>query len=441
VTVRTWLLIINVVVLVGLVAYAIVSIRRSPEAKAPENLTPFLGDEDLEGRRLERVLGWALLFAAVIAVALPLYWLREPTRQKQSVAYYQNGSIARGATLFANSTMPAYLATASLQCANCHGSDGGGGSVKTTYDPDGDGPLPAIQVTWSAPPLNTELLRFSPDEITQIITYGRPGTPMQAWGVEGGGPKNDQSIQDLVNYIQSIQLTPAKAQAKAAQLLADAKSQPQDAVKAAEDALKQSQSALTTAQQDQTKTDNDPKASAKDKADAQAAVTYAENAIANNQQSLAWAQAWAKFRANVTDGQLLFEINCARCHTKGWSVFDPTQIEGTEILGPPGGGGTIGPNLRGGVEARRFATPQMQADFVGTGSDFEKQFGNGGIGTGRMPGFNQMLTKQMINEIVEYERNVIDSTNYNVPFNGKVSGSQTGTGTVPTTLFTSPATG
>jgi len=55
------------------------------------------------------------------------------------------------------------------------------------------------------------LLRFSHDTVTEIITYGRPGTPMPAWGLAGGGPLPDQPISDLVNYLQSIQLTPAEA--------------------------------------------------------------------------------------------------------------------------------------------------------------------------------------------------------------------------------------
>ena len=49
-------------------------------------------------------------------------------------------------------------------------------------------------------------------DVTDIITYGRPGTPMQAWGVVGGGPKNDQSIPDLVAYLESIQLTRRQSQ-------------------------------------------------------------------------------------------------------------------------------------------------------------------------------------------------------------------------------------
>src|SRR5262249_11287593 len=55
--------------------------------------------------------------------------------------------------------------------------------------------------------------------LSDIITYGRPGTPMQAWGVAGGGPKNPQSIADLVAYIESIQLTSQQSQQQEAEAL------------------------------------------------------------------------------------------------------------------------------------------------------------------------------------------------------------------------------
>ena len=40
------------------------------------------------------------------------------------------------------------------------------------------------------------------------------------------------------------------------------------------------------------------------------------------------------------------------------------------------------------------------------GSDFEVQYGVRGIGSGRMPGFGQMLTDEMIEAIVDYERSL-----------------------------------
>jgi mono/diheme cytochrome c family protein len=434
VSVRIWLLILNIVVLLGLAVFAFSSLRKHPEAKQPENLERFLDDDDLEGRRLERVLGWALLFAAVTAVALPLYWLREPDRQSDSENYFNEGAISRGQTLFAGVGQPGYDATKSLQCANCHGVKGVGGTKQTTFDPDGDGGIKPMQVVWKVPALNTELLRFSEEEVNHIITYGRPGTPMQAWGIEGGGPKNDQSINDLVAYIKSIQLTPEKAKAEAAQALKDAKAQPAQGVKDAQKALADAKQAQKDAIKNQQTVNADPKSTPKQKQDAQVAVDAAPDNIAAAQESLDWALAWQRFRANVSDGQLLFEINCARCHTKGWSAFDPTQVNGTEILGLPGGQGTIGPNLREGAEVRRFPGQTGFDDhvtFVGTGSEANQQYGQNGEGTGNMPGFSNMLTKDMIEQIVHYERGVIDSTNYDVPFSGS--------NTIPTT--TTPSAG
>jgi mono/diheme cytochrome c family protein len=34
---------------------------------------------------------------------------------------------------------------------------------------------------------------------------GRPGTPMPTWGIDFGGPLNDQKIEDVLNFLQSIQ--------------------------------------------------------------------------------------------------------------------------------------------------------------------------------------------------------------------------------------------
>ena len=190
--------------------------RRAPD-KTPANETRFLSDDDLEGRRLERVLGWSLMFVTLFAVVMLVYMVREPTRQDHSIAYFKNGSVDRGRTLFANPSSEFYNSVLSLQCANCHGSEGGGGSTTAVIDPDGpEGPQPPESFIWKAPALNTELLRFSPEEVEQIITYGRPGTPMQAFGVLGGGAENTQTIEDLVAYIQSIQLSPEKAQEQAA---------------------------------------------------------------------------------------------------------------------------------------------------------------------------------------------------------------------------------
>ena len=135
--------------------------------------------------------------------------------------------------LFANAQSPAYDSTKSLLCANCHGVDGGGGvghvrgqerrtprcDPKQTVDDElaDDQPycLPAAGGVGGAEP-QLAPLRYSRAQLTQIITFGRPGTPMPAWGVASGkGVLNEQSIEDLVNYVESIATTPDKAQAQA----------------------------------------------------------------------------------------------------------------------------------------------------------------------------------------------------------------------------------
>jgi mono/diheme cytochrome c family protein len=478
--VRYWLIWLNVIVLIGLVIYLIRTVLSPKRAgkeveKAPANLTPFVDDDTLEGRRLERVQGWALMFAAIVAVALPIYWLREPGRQHDMNASNIRESIARGATLFANKQMPAYDAAVSRLCADCHGTKGEGGSTSTHVN--------GIQVNWKVPPLNTEYLRFTEDpacldpsirqpnticEMTDIITYGRPGTPMQPQGVEGGGPLNDQGVADLVNYIESIQLTPAESQAQAAQQLAAAKQAPSQQVTAARQTLATDTAALAKATTDAAKQLGVSEAEVparckavidavtkKQKYDRQQAIkcgTYTDAAakVTTDKANLAWAIEWEKRRANVSDGQLLFELNCARCHTQGWSIFDPTAPPGTpgsvDVLGLAGGGGGtgggIGFNLRGGDEERRFGSDidggfQASVDFVSKGSDPFVGYGNNGMGSGRMPGFGQMLTQQQIEQIVSYERYCLEATN----FKGVSKPCETGTtGRVAPTTTTIPVT-
>ena len=232
---RNFIILFNAAALVFLVgvAYAAVRARRERATTAP-NRTPYHDDEGLEGPRLERMLGWALAFVAVSAAALPTYWLLEPSRQERMEERFLETSIERGAELFS----PVGSNLVALGCADCHGPKGEGGFApqNVTIDreeltvapgaldsadrrcaplPDDDTKL-LCQVAWKAPSLDDVLFRFSRDELTQIITYGRPGTPMPSWGVAGGGAKNEQSISNIVDFIESIQISKQEAMKKLA---------------------------------------------------------------------------------------------------------------------------------------------------------------------------------------------------------------------------------
>ncbi len=452
--VRLLLIVLNVVWITALAAYVIWAVISPKRARAegehtPANQTEFLPDEDLESRRLERVLGWALLFGGILAVALPLYWLREPARQEESIEYFDEGAAERGKTLFARPGGEGYDSVLSLQCAGCHGDDARGGVKTQIIDIDGpDGPIPPQQYNWKEPALDTVLLRFSDEEVANIIIYGRPGTPMPAFGLAGDGAENDQTISDIIEYLKTIQLTPEEARARADDELALAQEQTDKQLEDAEAALDAAvvardeeavklRTALDLPDADDTELlaacedieialgegDDSITASArdacKDYVDAAEAVDTAE-------RNVEWAQTWKEGREDVSDGQYLFELFCARCHTEGWSVFEPADPDTRPLLGAPGGGGGvsggIGFNLRDGAEIRRFGAGEQgdedltgfqdHVDFITEGSDANKPYGRLGIGSGRMPGFGDMLTQEQIALIVEYERDGLDDTTY-----------------------------
>src|SRR5687768_15738079 len=182
-TVKAVGVVIAVLTGIGVVAYILINLRQGrPEVGAEielaANRKPYYDDEQLEGPRLNRALFSGLVLMAVTAVGLPMYWLNEPGRMDGAIENFDQTFAKRGARLFAPTADGGY------NCAGCHGVEGVGGQASYTLT-DSDGEFVA-EVQWRAPALNTVLLRFSEEELRQILIYGRPGTPMPAWGTEGG---------------------------------------------------------------------------------------------------------------------------------------------------------------------------------------------------------------------------------------------------------------
>ena len=206
------------VMLVGWVIYLLGSARRTyepgSELTSAPNRKPYYDDEGMEGKRLTKYLWWAFAMLAISAIGLPIYWVREPFRQQgagldRGTAYFEEEAVKRGEWYFeASPGDPPTPREPHYGCETCHGKKGiGGVATYTLTDPANPNALPQ-QVQWTAPALNTVMLRYRPEEVKFILVYGRAGTPMPPWGVEGGGALNDQQIEDLIAYLDHIKLDP-----------------------------------------------------------------------------------------------------------------------------------------------------------------------------------------------------------------------------------------
>ncbi|WKZ82091.1 MAG: cytochrome c [Acidimicrobiia bacterium] len=184
---------------VGWLAFLVRQTRVAHRRQAPPpNLSPYLTDDELENRRLDKILLYSLIATAAMAVVLPIYYLNESTRQAAAAERFEHIAEERGHEWWIE-----------YGCGGCHGADGGGGAAPYIEGRSG------LSTSWEAPSVNDVFYRYSEEEARFWLVYGRPGTPMPAWGVEGGGPLNSQQIDELLAYLESIQIPQSEVVAKA----------------------------------------------------------------------------------------------------------------------------------------------------------------------------------------------------------------------------------
>ena len=191
-TQRTIGLVLAIVVAIGFAVYVLINIRAGrkeigSEIELAPNRKRYFEDEILETRRLDIALTAGLAMLIIIALCLPLYWLGEPGRQDGFENLTGNQFASRGSEIYEE------------QCTRCHGAGGVGGEADYTILDDQGRYITAVN--WTAPALNTILYRFSEEEVTHILNYGRPQSPMPAWGGPGGGPLTTQQLEYIVGYL------------------------------------------------------------------------------------------------------------------------------------------------------------------------------------------------------------------------------------------------
>lgn len=173
-----------------------------PGREVPPNLAPYLTDEDLETTRLTKTLTAALFSSALLAIALPLYFLTESGRQADFVEMFEEEAVHIGELIFLEQSPDN---PEGFGCIACHGAEGVGGGA------DYVDPRTGTSVTWAAPALNDILYRYDEEEVRYWLIWGRPGSPMPAWGIEAGGPLNDQQLDFVIEYLKSIQIPQEEA--------------------------------------------------------------------------------------------------------------------------------------------------------------------------------------------------------------------------------------
>jgi mono/diheme cytochrome c family protein len=341
-----WLLF--TVILTGWIVYAWLNLRQSKDELGSEielaaNRKPYHDDETLEGPRLDRVLGLGVVLLAITVVALPVYWILEPSRQAGAQEAQDEIFIEWGSRLYAPT------AEGGFNCAGCHGANGGGGVAAYNYTDPATGEVRAVN--WVAPAINTIFYRFSEQEVREILEYGRPFSPMSPWGVRGGGPMNDQQIDTLLAYLKYLQI-------------------PREDCGVGEDDAQICPSGhLPTAQQDEIE-------------------TAARQAM--EEQGIGYGE--ALFNLELASGA----YSCARCHTPGWSFGEPGVS----------GQGALGWNLTGGAANQHFPNESDLIAFIQNGSVYGAKYGTQGQGSGRMPGFGAMLTDEQLRAVVDYVRSL-----------------------------------
>jgi len=138
-------------------------------------------------------------------VFVPLVWLQEPSQNLEQSRALLSDSIERGAMsveLYSESN------NSGIGCVRCHGDNptlGGGhnlfNGVLVT--------VPDLRTVCGSTSFGHPLIHNVVD-VRNTIMQGRTGTDMPSWSVRFAGALDDQQIQDIVEYIVSIQEVPFK---------------------------------------------------------------------------------------------------------------------------------------------------------------------------------------------------------------------------------------
>src|SRR5262245_59972865 len=164
----------------------------------PNAMRPGPSDPDLETPLLQKLQGWGVLLILFFVIWVPAIWLFEPDRNLEQEQLMQQAAIDRGAhavQVYSEENQ------GGVGCVNYHGQSLQGSVILNT----------ATQTPRTTPDLTTVCggpftghpLIYGLRDIQTTIEQGRGQMP--SWSIRYAGALGDQQINDLINYIVSIQ--------------------------------------------------------------------------------------------------------------------------------------------------------------------------------------------------------------------------------------------
>ena len=172
--------------------------RRRPELDIPPGMKPGPSDPDLENPIRDKLYLWGTLLVVGMALGVAAVFLTEPATNKSDTELMLTQSIERGhlTTLAGNEENQL-----GFNCERCHGPGlHGGANVFNSAVVV----VPSLQDVCGGAAFGHPLIK-SLDDVVDTIAQGRDGTDMPSWSVRYKGALDDQQIEDVVNYLLSIQ--------------------------------------------------------------------------------------------------------------------------------------------------------------------------------------------------------------------------------------------
>lgn len=178
--------------------------RRSAAARdldIPPGMRPAPSDADLERPVLEKFYIWGAALFLILGIWMPVVWLREPSSNLSDQRHLKELSVLRGERIveFNSEENPT-----GLGCVRCHGEGlAGGQNVFNGQVVQ----VPGLRDVCGGEATGHPQIQ-SLEDVVDTIARGRPNTDMPSWSVRFAGSADDESINDIVNYILSIQTVP-----------------------------------------------------------------------------------------------------------------------------------------------------------------------------------------------------------------------------------------